>query len=124
MDNKYYLQTKFKSVGFAYVMWFFLGLHHAYLGNWGRQFLLWLLWASFGVGFFLALQSFYPEWVFGICVGLSGIGVLWYLLDVFFIAAYVNSYNRRIADKIQKIELMEQAAQKDEQRLAGYRNAK
>lgn len=114
--NKYYLQTKIKSIGVAYAMWFVLGMHHAYLGNWGRQFLLWFLTIAFFPAFLFSGTSYYPGAIFAIGIGLSAIGALWLLLDVFFMAGYVNSYNRRITDRIQQIELMEQAKLRDEQR--------
>ncbi len=115
-ENKHYLLTKVKSVGTAYLMWFFLGMHHAYLGNWGRQLLFWFMvtaWFTFG------LFSIGNSTVFIIGIGLSLIAVLWYLFDVFFIASYVNEYNKKITDKIHNIELMEQARFRDEQRLSG-----
>jgi len=38
-----------KSVGIAYFLWFFFGLHYAYLGKWGIQILYWLTMGGFGI---------------------------------------------------------------------------
>jgi len=35
--NKYQLQSETKSSGTAFLFWFFLGAHYAYLGKWGVQ---------------------------------------------------------------------------------------
>ena len=94
----------------------FLGLYHSYLGNWGRQLLLWFMataWITFGI-----LSGAYEN-AFIIGIGLSIIAGIWYLFDVFFIASYVNEYNKKITDEIHNIELMEQTRIRDEQRLSG-----
>ena len=117
--NKHYLQTKIKSVGTAYLMWFFIGMHHAYLGNWGRQLLLWFMAITWIIAPFIASFSHYEGLVIGLGFGFSIVAGIWYLLDVFFISSYVNSYNKRITDEIQNLELMEQARLRDEQRLSG-----
>lgn len=41
-------QRKAKSVGTAYLLWFFFGLHYAYLEQWGTQFIYWLTLAGSG----------------------------------------------------------------------------
>jgi len=36
------MEYKEKSVGTAYLLWFFLGAHKAYLDSWGKQILYWI----------------------------------------------------------------------------------
>lgn len=79
--NKYYLMSKMKSSGIAYLCWFFLGCHYAYLGRWGTQILFWIT--------------------------AGGLGI-WAFLDLFLIPRKVNRYNRRIADQIEELELLEE----------------
>lgn len=38
-----------KGTGAAYVLWFLLGWHYAYVGKWGVQFLYWVSFGGFGV---------------------------------------------------------------------------
>jgi hypothetical protein len=57
-----------KSTGLAYVLWFFLGAHYAYLGKWGTQILYWI---TFG-----------------------GLGI-WALIDLFTLAGKVEAYNTK-----------------------------
>jgi TM2 domain-containing membrane protein YozV len=63
-------QRKAKSTGVAYLLWFFFGLHYAYLGQWGMQLLYWL---TFGGMLF------------------------WALIDLFRIPGLVDGVNRDIA---------------------------
>jgi hypothetical protein len=56
-----------KSVGFAYLLWFFLGWHYAYQRKWGIQFLYW-----FTVG---------------------GVGI-WALIDIFRVPGMIRGYNK------------------------------
>lgn len=79
--NKHYLQSKMKSLGTAYLCWFFLGCHYAYLGNWGLQLLYWLT--------------------------LGGLGI-WAFIDLFHIPTKVNNYNLVISRQIAAIEKKEQ----------------
>lgn len=78
--NKYDLQSRIKSTGMAYVMWFFLGAHYAYLGRWGIQLLYWFT--------------------------LGGIGV-WAFIDLFTMSGKVNAYNAPLFLEIQKLEQQE-----------------
>lgn len=78
--NKHYLQSKMKSTGTAYLCWFFLGVHYAYLGKWGLQFLYWLT--------------------------IGGLGV-WMLIDLFHIPTKVSNHNRIISSQIETIEKKE-----------------
>lgn len=80
--NKHYLMSQMKSTGIAYLCWFFIGCHYAYLGKWGIQILYWLT--------------------------LGGLGI-WAFLDLFLIPSKVNSHNFIIARQIDQIEKREQA---------------
>jgi len=72
--------SKMKSTGTAYLCWFFLGCHYAYLGKWGWQLLYW--------------------------VTLGGIGV-WAFIDLFHIPTKVSSQNLEISIQIERIEKQE-----------------
>ena len=63
---------KARSVGVTYALWFFLGWHYAYLGQWGMQFLYW--------------------------ISLGGVGI-WALIDLFRIPGLVENMNRDLAIK-------------------------
>lgn len=78
--NKHYLQSKIKSTGTAYLFWFFLGAHYAYLGKWGVQILYWLT--------------------------LGGLGI-WILIDLFTMSKKVDQYNAEIFRQIEAIEKRE-----------------
>jgi len=82
--NKHYLQSKVKSTGTAYLLWFFLGAHYAYLGKWGIQILYWI---TFG-----------------------GIGI-WVLIDLFTMSGKVNRHNATIFQQIEGIEKKERDAE-------------
>jgi hypothetical protein len=56
-----------KSSGIAYVLWFFLGLHYAYLGKWGLQVLYWLT--------------------------IGGV-LIWAFADLFRIPGMIGNYNK------------------------------
>lgn len=75
--NKHYLLSKMKSTGTAYLCWFFLGVHYAYLGKWGVQFLYWFT--------------------------LGGLGI-WMFIDLFHIPTKVNNHNMLISSQIESIE--------------------
>lgn len=72
--NHYYLQSQMKSTGIAYVCWFLLGCHYAYLGRWGMQILYW--------------------------VTLGGLGI-WMILDLFLIPGKVERHNWRVAQAME-----------------------
>ena len=59
-----------KSVGVAYLLWFFLGFHYAYLRSWGVQFLYWIT--------------------------IGGL-FIWTFIDLFRLAGVVRNRNRDIA---------------------------
>lgn len=75
--EKHRLQSKIKSTGTAYLFWFLLGAHYAYLGKWGVQFLYWLTLGGFG---------------------------FWALIDLFTMSGKVNTYNADIFRQIEAIE--------------------
>ena len=75
--NKHYYQSKMKSVGPAYALWFFLFAHFAYLGKWGLQILFWI---TFG-----------------------GVG-RWWVIEAFMIPGRIDKYNPLISQKIEAIE--------------------
>ncbi|WP_106793058.1 TM2 domain-containing protein [Aquimarina sp. Aq78] len=70
--NQSYLQSKIKSYGTAYLCWFFLGCHYAYLGKWGYQILYWIT--------------------------LGGLGI-WMLIDLFHIPTKINNYNLKLTSQ-------------------------
>lgn len=74
--EKYLLQQKLKTTSNAYLFWFFLGAHYAYLGQWGKQIAYWL---TFG-----------------------GLGI-WTIIDAFRMKSLVEKYNRPILYQISKI---------------------
>ena len=78
--NKHYLMSKMKSTGTAYLCWFFVGCHYAYLGKWGVQILYWIT--------------------------LGGIGI-WALIDLFHIPTKVSTHNLIISSQIDEIEKKE-----------------
>ncbi|WP_147677303.1 TM2 domain-containing protein [Algibacter pacificus] len=79
--NKHYLQSKIKSTGVAYLLYFLLfGTHYAYLGKWGLQILFWIT--------------------------LGGLGI-WALIDLFTIPGKVARYNANIFKQIEAIEKKE-----------------
>jgi len=80
MANKYVLQGKVKSTGIAYLFWFILGAHYAYLGKWGIQVLFWIT--------------------------LGGLGI-WMIIDLFLIPGKVEAYNAYIFEELDKIEKSE-----------------
>jgi hypothetical protein len=82
MANKYELQAKLKSKGTAYLMWFFLLAHFAYLGRWGMQILFWFT--------------------------LGGLGV-WALIELFLISGRVQDHNARIYQQIDDIDKRERS---------------
>lgn len=57
-----------KSKGVAYLLWFFLGAHYAYLGKWGTQILYWLTLGGFGT---------------------------WAIIDLFTLGGKVETYNTK-----------------------------
>lgn len=75
--NKHYLMSKMKSTGIAYLCWFFIGLHYAYLGKWLYQVLFWIT--------------------------AGGLGI-WWIIDLFHIPTKVERYNLQLAQEIERLE--------------------
>lgn len=76
--NKFYLQSKVRSTGTAYLFYFFLfGTHYAYLNKWGWQLLFWFTLGGFG---------------------------LWAFFDLFTMNGKVNRYNSLLFQQIEDIE--------------------
>lgn len=75
--NKHYLQSQLKSSGSAYLFWFLLGAHYAYLGRWGVQILYWIT--------------------------LGGIGI-WAIADLFRMKRLVTDYNAPIFAELEELE--------------------
>lgn len=79
--NKHHLQSKIKSTGVAYLLFFLLfGTHYAYLGKWGLQILFWITLGGFG---------------------------FWAFFDLFTIPGKVERYNANIFRQINTIEKRE-----------------
>jgi len=75
--NKHHLQSQLKSTGSAYLFWFILGAHYAYLGRWGVQLIFWLT--------------------------LGGLGI-WGLVDLFRMGSLVADANYPIYAEIERLE--------------------
>lgn len=84
-----------KSVGLAYVLWFFFGsfgLHRFYLGvTWEAWLIPVLIWG----GLLLALAGGFPPGI-----ALSGIGGLIVLFDLFFIPGMADRQKRRVRQEL------------------------
>ena len=80
--NKYQLQGKIKSTGVAFLFWFLIGAHFAYLEKWGLQILFWLT--------------------------IGGLGI-WWLIELVLIPGRVSSYNANIYKMIDEIDKKEKA---------------
>ena len=77
MKSKTELREGLKSTGTAWVLYWFLGGHYAYIGKWGVQLLYWFT--------------------------LGGCGV-WILLDLFRVNGLIRKYNNKIYDMIEDVE--------------------
>jgi hypothetical protein len=77
MINKSLSVSNLKSTDTAYLCWFILGSHYAYLGKWGLQFLFWLTIGGFGI---------------------------WALVDLFLMSKKVESTNAPIFKAIEEIQ--------------------
>jgi hypothetical protein len=81
--NKHYYYGKLKSTGMAYLTWF-IGLHFAYLGNWGLLILYWFT--------------------------IGGLGV-WAVIELFIIPSRVETINNNLYAQIDAIEKFEKEAE-------------
>ena len=75
--NRSLMESKIMSTNIAYLFWFMLGSHYAYLGKWWLQFLFWLTLGGFGI---------------------------WALIDFLIMSNKVDSANATIFAAIEKIE--------------------
>ena len=80
--NKYELQGRVKSTGTAFLFWFLLGAHFAYLGKWGLQLIFWLT--------------------------LGGLGI-WALVELFLISGRVQEYNASIYQQLDQLDKQEKS---------------
>ena len=92
MKTKRELQGEIKSKGTAFVMYWFLGAHYAYLGKWGIQLAYWFT--------------------------LGGLGI-WLMVDLFRIGGLVKRYNNLIYEELEELE--EAKDQRNLERLAALR---
>ena len=92
MKTKRELQGEIKSKGTAFVMYWFLGAHYAYLGKWGVQLAYWFT--------------------------LGGLGI-WLMVDLFRIGGLVKRYNNLIYEELEELE--EAKDQRNLERLAALR---
>ncbi len=75
--SKSYRPPRMKSTGMAYLCWFILGVHYAYLDKWGIQILYWITGGGMGI---------------------------WALIDLFTMSAKVNKYNAENAHQLEEID--------------------
>ena len=92
MKTKRELQGEIKSKGTAFVMYWFLGAHYAYLGKWGVQLAYWFT--------------------------LGGLGI-WLVVDLFRIGGLVKRYNNLIYEELEELE--EEKHNKQLEKLAALR---
>jgi len=92
MKTKRELQGEIKSKGTAFLMYWFLGAHYAYLGKWGIQLAYWFT--------------------------LGGLGV-WLMVDLFRIGGLVKRYNNLIYEELDELE--EEKHNKQLEKLAALR---
>jgi len=92
----YYKSSKYvesKSDKIAYRFWFLLGSHHAYLGKWTNQVLLWILLLAWLPLVLFPGVNFFSEYLGVFAIGLPALGVLWLIADLILIPYYVKKYN-------------------------------
>jgi hypothetical protein len=92
MKTKRELQGEIKSKGTAFLMYWFLGAHYAYLGKWGVQLAYWFT--------------------------LGGLGI-WLMVDLFRIGGLVKRYNNLIYEELDELE--EERHNKQLEKLAALR---
>ena len=92
MKTKRELQGEIKSKGTAFLMYWFLGAHYAYLGKWGVQLAYWFT--------------------------LGGLGI-WLMVDLFRVGGLVKRYNNLIYEELDELE--EEKHNKQLEKLAALR---
>jgi hypothetical protein len=78
--NKHQLQNKLKTTNSAYLCWFFLGAHYAYMSRWGMQFLYWFT--------------------------LGGLGI-WAIIDAFRMGGMIDKANAPVYEELDKLDKRE-----------------
>lgn len=78
--SRYRLESSIRSVGIAYLLFFFVGAHYAYTNKWLTQIVFWI---TFG-----------------------GLGI-WWLIDIFRVPHLVHDFNDPIFDELEWIEQKE-----------------
>ena len=89
------VMSKMKSVGVGYLFYFVLGMHYAYVGNWGTQVLIWAIPLICAAVFLVS-----PVASILILVGLA----IWMLVDIFRIPGMVRRYNERLIQRYERME--------------------
>ena len=92
MKTKRELQGEIKSKGTAFLMYWFLGAHYAYLGKWGVQLAYWFT--------------------------LGGLGI-WLMVDLFRVGGLVKRHNNLIYEELDELE--EERHNKQLEKLAALR---
>lgn len=119
----YYKSSKHretKTDKMAYRYWFLLGSHHAYLGKWINQVLLWLLLLSWLPVLMFPGVNVFSEYfgIFGI--GLPALGVLWLVADLILIPFYVRRFNESRFSKLSRFKKSEAVNLEEDTTTFGY----
>jgi hypothetical protein len=88
MSNRYYLESQIRSIGIAYILFFIVGGHYAYLNKWGYQILYWIT--------------------------LGGLGI-WFLIDLFRVSEYVRRFNADIFYELDRLDYQEREIYDDDE---------
>jgi hypothetical protein len=78
--NKHQLQGQLKTTNSAYLFWFFLGAHYAYMGKWGKQLLYWFTFAGLGI---------------------------WMIIDAFRMGGMIDKVNAPVYEELDRLEKRE-----------------
>ena len=113
-----YVNTK--SDKLAYRFWFLLGSHHAYLGKWTSQVLLWLLLFAWLPLVVLPHVEFFYRNLGIFAIGLPALGVLWLVADLILIPYYVKKYNESQFSSQTKLPKSERVVLEEETEKFGY----
>ena len=116
LQNKYYWLSKVRKREFGILLWFLGGLHFAYLGNWGRQILFWVL---LGIGSFCLMMSYIVVedeeagtnsmimgFLFFIPAGI------WWAMELFLLEDKLHTHNEHIFRIIMQIEAKERETER------------
>ena len=86
-----HVETKLDKLAYRY--WFLLGSHHAYLGKWVNQILLWILLLAWLPLVMFPGANFFVDYLGIFGIGLPALGVLWLVADLILIPFYVKRFN-------------------------------